>query len=63
MSHKKKLINDSGLPQEMIEQIARALLSDILDFYESAKGQQEYAEWKMEQTKKAGQGGEPLDAA
>ncbi len=63
MNHKKKLINNSGLPQEMIEQIARALLPDILDFYENAKGQLEYAEWKMEQTKKAAQSGEPLDAA
>ncbi len=60
---KNKLINNSGFPQEMIEQVARALLPDILAFYESEEGQREYAEWKMEQMKKAERDDEPPDAA
>lgn len=64
MSRKKnKLINNSGFPQETIEQVARALLPDILAFYESEEGQREYAEWKMEQMKKAERDDEPPDAA
>ncbi len=34
----KKLINNSGLPQEMVEQVAMALLSAILTFYASEEG-------------------------
>jgi len=60
---KKELINNSGFPEEMIEQVARALLPDLIAFYESEEGQREFAEWKMEQAKQTGQDDEPPDAA
>ena len=46
MSRRKKLTNNSGIPQHEIENIARILLPDILAFYESEAGQREFAEWK-----------------
>ena len=46
MSRRKKLTNNSGIPQYEIENIARILLPDILAFYESEEGQREFAEWK-----------------
>ena len=46
MSRRKKLINNSGIPQHEIENIARVLLPDILAFYESEEGQREFAAWK-----------------
>ena len=49
MGRRKKLINNSGIPQHEIETIARILLPDILAFYESEEGQREFAEWKMQQ--------------
>ena len=49
MSRRKKLTNNSGIPQHEIENIARILLPDILAFYESEEGQREFAEWKAAQ--------------
>ena len=46
MGRRKKLINNSGIPQHEIEKIARCILPDILAFYESEEGQREFAEWK-----------------
>ncbi len=46
MSRRKKLINNSGIPQHEIENIARILLPDILAYYESEEGQREFAAWK-----------------
>ena len=46
MSRRKKLINNSGIPQHEIENIARILLPDILALYESEEGQREFAAWK-----------------
>ena len=46
MSRKKKLMNNSGIPQHAIESIARCILPDILAFYESEEGQREFQEWK-----------------
>lgn len=46
MSRKKKLINNSGIPQHAIESIARCILPDILAFYESEEGHREFQEWK-----------------
>ena len=48
MGRRKKLINNSGIPQHEIETIARILLPDILAFYESEEGQREFAEWKKQ---------------
>ncbi|MBQ8506219.1 MAG: hypothetical protein IJ466_02145 [Clostridia bacterium] len=49
MGRKKKLINNSDIPQHVIEAIARCILPDIQTFYESEEGQREFAEWKLKQ--------------
>jgi len=49
LSRRKKLINNTGIPQYKIEAIARCLLPDIQAFYESEEGQREFAEWKAKQ--------------
>ena len=46
MGRRKKLINNSDIPQHQIEAIARCILPDILAFYESKEGQREFSEWK-----------------
>ncbi len=46
MGRKKKLVNNSGIPQHAIESIARCILPDILAYYESEEGQREFREWK-----------------
>lgn len=46
MSRRKKLINNTDIPQYKIEAIARCLMPDILAFYESEEGQREFAKWK-----------------
>ena len=48
MGRKKKLINNSGIPQHEIEHFARCILPDILAYYESEEGQREFAEWKKQ---------------
>ena len=48
MGRRKKLINNSGIPQHEIEKIARCILPDILAYYESEEGQREFAEWKRQ---------------
>lgn len=44
MGRRKKLINNSGIPQHEIEKIARCIFPDILAFYESKEGQREFTE-------------------
>ena len=46
MSRRKKIINNTDIPQHQIEAIARCIMPDILAFYESEEGQREFAEWK-----------------
>ena len=46
MPRKKKLINNSELPDHEIEAIARCIYPDILELFESEEGQKEFAEWK-----------------
>lgn len=48
MGRRKKLINNTTIPQYQAEAIARCLLPDILAFYESEGGQREFAEWKKQ---------------
>ena len=58
MSRRKKLINNTDIPQHQIEVIARCILPDILAFYESEEGQREFSEWKKQremETQKAKQ--------
>ena len=49
MGRRKKLVNDTSIPEHEIEAIARCILPDILAFYESEEGQREYIEWKRQQ--------------
>ena len=54
MSRKKKPVNNSGIPQHIIESIARCILPDIIDYYETEEGQREFQEWKaMQEAEKA----------
>ena len=46
MSRRKKLINNTDIPQHEIEAIARCIWPDILAFYGSKEGQREFEEWK-----------------
>ena len=39
----------SGIPNYVIESIARTILPDIIAFYESEEGRKEYDAWKREQ--------------
>lgn len=48
MGRRKKLINNSAIPQHQIEAIARCIMPDILAFYESEEGQREFSEWKKQ---------------
>lgn len=48
MGRRKKLINNTAIPQHQIETIARCILPDILAFYESEEGQMEFAKWKKQ---------------
>ena len=50
MPRKKKLINNSNLPDHEIEAIARCIYPDILELFESEEGQKEFAEWKARKT-------------
>ena len=48
MGRRRKLINNSDIPQHQIEAIARCIMPDILAFYESEEGQREFSEWKKQ---------------
>ena len=50
---KNKLINDTAIPQCVIENIARCLLPDILADFERADIQREFAEWQKAQNANA----------
>ena len=54
MSRKKKLINNSDLPDHEIEAIARCIYPDILELFESEEGQKEFAEWKAQRETEGG---------
>ena len=49
MGRRKKLINNTNIPQHTIETIARCIFPDILAYYESEEGQREFAQRKVEQ--------------
>ena len=54
MARRKKLINNSGIPQHIIESIARCILPDIIAYYETEEGQRQFQEWKaMQEAEKA----------
>ena len=45
MGGRKKLTNNTDIPQHQIAAIARCILPDILAFYESEEGQREFKLW------------------
>ena len=49
MSRKKKPVNNSGIPQHIIESIALCILPDIIAYYETEEGQRQFQEWKAMQ--------------
>lgn len=49
MPCKRKLINNSGIPQHIIESIARCILPDIIAYYETEEGQRQFQVWKAMQ--------------
>ncbi len=49
MGRRKKLINNTNIPQYKIEAIARCIMPDILALFESEEGQKEFAQWKRQQ--------------
>ena len=57
---KKKIVNNTNIPEHIIEAIARCLLPDIIAYYYSEEGRREFSEWKAQkaaeqaQAKKAG---------
>ena len=62
MSRKKKPVNNSGIPQHIIESIARCILPDIIAYYETEEGQRQFQEWKamQEAEKTEGENGEKI---
>ena len=60
MGRKKKLINNSDIPQYAIETVARCLLPDIIAYFESEEGQREFAEWKRQQEDSKDANGEKI---
>ena len=57
MSRRKKLINNTNIPQHKIEAIARCIFPDILTYYESEEGQREFAAWKAQREAEQAQNG------
>ncbi len=49
MGRRKKIINNTNIPQYKIEAIARCIMPDVLALFESEEGQKEFAEWKQQQ--------------
>ena len=47
----KKNDYGTGIPKHEIESLARCLIPEIIKFFESEEGQQEFEEWKAAQEK------------
>lgn len=56
MSRKRKPVNNSGIPQHIIESIARCILPDIIAYYETEEGQRQFQEWKAMQDAEQAEG-------
>ena len=52
MSRKKKLINNTNIPQYAIERFARCVFDDIRAAYADEEVQKEFAKWRAEQAAK-----------
>lgn len=46
-----EIILKSDIPVEAIEALANCLLPDILEFFDSEEGKQEFEKWKQEHSK------------
>ena len=53
MGRKKKFVNKSDLPDEVIDRLARSFYPDILASFQSEEGQRDYAEWLRQQESQA----------
>ena len=51
MGKEVKIILKSHMPEDEIEALAKCFLPDILGFFESEEGRQEFEQWKKEQEK------------
>ena len=51
MSRKKKLINNTDIPQYAIERFARCVIDDIREDYLNEEIQKAFAEWQKEMLK------------
>ena len=52
MSRKKKLVNNTDIPQYAIERFARCVFDDIRAAYADEEIQREFAAWQAEQAAK-----------
>ena len=52
MGRKKKLINNTNIPQYAIERFARCVFDDIRAAYADEEVQKEFAKWQAEQAAK-----------
>lgn len=52
MGRRKKLINNTNIPQYAIERFARCVFDDIRAAYEDKEIRKEFAEWQAEQAAK-----------
>ncbi len=52
MSREVKIILKSHIPEDENEALAKCFLPDILDFFESEEGRQEFEQWKKERSEK-----------
>ena len=43
------------LPKHVLDELARCFLPDIIAFYETVEGREEYEEWKLTQTQQTPQ--------
>ena len=50
--HARRASRKSHIPEYEIEALAKCFLPDILDFFESEEGRQEFEKWKGEQVKR-----------
>ncbi len=46
------LAHKSNIPKEELETIARCFLPDIIAFFESEEGKEEFEKWKQQKEKK-----------
>ncbi len=55
MGKEVKIILKSHIPEDEIEALAKCFLPDILDFFESEEGRQEFEQWKKKNTETSNQ--------